>query len=179
MPRSLNKVLLIGYVTEEPKIRTFDSGAKVANITVATNDSRLSKETGQREETTEWNRVVFWNGMANTVETYVHKGSRMYVEGHLSTRTYDKDGQRVYRTEIVADNMIMLDSRGDHGNGGSGSGNSQGGSNGGYTPFSGGNNGGNSNYGSRSAGGSYGNRSANSNYGNRSAGGWNNNHPMD
>ena len=169
MPRSLNKVLLIGYVTDEPKIRTFDSGAKVANITVATNDSRLNKETGQREETTEWNRVVFWNNMANTVESYVHKGSRLYVEGRLSTRNYDKDGQRIYRTEILADNMIMLDSRGDHGNGGSV--NSQGGNPSTYS-FNGG---GNNNYGSRSAGGTYGNSSANNNYGSRSAGGWNSN----
>ena len=111
MARSLNKVILIGYTADEPVIRTFDNGGKVANVTVVTNEF-VRHQDGTSEEIPEWNRIVFWNSTANIVETYVHKGMRLYVEGKLRTRSYtDKTGAKRYTTEIYADNMIMLDSR--------------------------------------------------------------------
>lgn len=111
MARSLNKVILIGYTADDPVIRTFDNGGKVANVTVVTNEF-VRHQDGTSEEIPEWNRIVFWNSTANIVETYVHKGMRLYVEGKLRTRSYtDKTGAKRYTTEIYADNMIMLDSR--------------------------------------------------------------------
>ena len=111
MARSLNKVILIGYTADEPVVRAFDNGGKVANVTVVTNEN-VRHQDGNYEEIPEWNRIVFWNNLANIVETYVHKGMRLYVEGKLRTRSYtDKTGVKRYTTEIYADNMIMLDSR--------------------------------------------------------------------
>lgn len=111
MARSLNKVILIGYAADEPVVKTFDNGGKVANLTVVTNEF-VRHQDGTSEEIPEWNRIVFWNNTANVVDTYVHKGMRLYVEGKLRTRSYtDKNGVKRYTTEIYADNMIMLDSR--------------------------------------------------------------------
>lgn len=112
MPRSLNKVLLIGYIADEPTVRDFPNGNKVARATLVTNELARNPETGGSDEQPEWHRLTFWGNLANTVEGYVHKGTRLYAEGRLKTRNYvDREGIKRYATEIVCDNMIMLDSR--------------------------------------------------------------------
>lgn len=112
MPRSLNKVLLIGYIADEPTVRDFPNGNKVARATLVTNEFARNPETGGSDEQPEWHRLTFWGNLANTVEGYVHKGTRLYAEGRLKTRNYvDREGIKRYATEIVCDNMIMLDSR--------------------------------------------------------------------
>lgn len=114
MARSFNKVFLIGYTADEPVVRTFDNG-KVANLTVVTNESIRRADTGEYEEHPEWNRIVFWNHQANIVESYVHKGMRLFIEGKLRTRSYtDKQGIKRFTTEIISENMIMLDNRGNN-----------------------------------------------------------------
>lgn len=112
MARSFNKVFLIGYAADEPIVKNFDNRGKVANLTVVTNESIRRHESNDYFELPEWNRVVFWNQQADVVERYIHKGSRLFVEGKLRTRSYtDKAGVKRYTTEIVSDNMIMLDNR--------------------------------------------------------------------
>ncbi len=112
MARSFNKVFLIGYAADEPIVRRFENGGKVANLTVVTNESIRRHESNDYFELTEWNRVVFWNQQAEVIERFIHKGSRLFVEGKLRTRSYtDKSGVKRYTTEIVSDNMIMLDTR--------------------------------------------------------------------
>lgn len=114
MPRSLNKVMLIGYIADEPTVRAFSTGNKVANLTLVTNEFSRNAETGQSEEIPEWHRLSCWGKIADIVESYVHKGSRVYAEGRLRTRSYtDKNGIKRYTTEINVDNMILLDSRRD------------------------------------------------------------------
>lgn len=117
MARSLNKVMIIGHVADEPAVRPFANGGKVANISVATNEwSRGSTDENgnqsQGSEVTEWHRISLWNRLADIAESYVHKGSRVYIEGKLRTRSYvDKQNIKRYSTEILADNIILLDSR--------------------------------------------------------------------
>lgn len=112
MARSFNKVFLIGYAADEPILRNFENGGRVANLTVVTSESIRRHESNDYFELTEWNRVVFWNQQADVVGRYIHKGSRLFVEGKLRTRSYtDKSGVKRYTTEIVSDNMIMLDNR--------------------------------------------------------------------
>ena len=112
MARSFNKVFLIGYAADEPILRSFENGGRVANLTVVTSESIRRHESNDYFELTEWNRVVFWNQQADVVGRYIHKGSRLFVEGKLRTRSYtDKSGVKRYTTEIVSDNMIMLDNR--------------------------------------------------------------------
>lgn len=107
---------MIGYIADEPTMHNFSSGSKVAHATLVTNEYGRNQETGQREEVPEWHRVSFWGNLADTVETYVHKGSRLYCEGRLKTRNYtDKEGISRYITEIMVTNMIMLDNRRDGG----------------------------------------------------------------
>lgn len=119
MARSLNKVMLIGYIADEPVIRSTNNGGKVANVTLVTNERVKNQATNDWGDVPEWHRVVFWNRNADTVESFIHKGSRLYVEGHLKTSSYvDKTGVKRYSTEIVCDNMIMLDSRRDSNGGG-------------------------------------------------------------
>ena len=111
---SVNKVILIGNVGKAPEIRSTQSGSKVANLTIATSESWTSKHTGQREEKTEWHRLVVWGKLAEIVEKYIQKGSKIYIEGKLETRKWaDKDGKDQYTTEINVDNLTMLDSKRD------------------------------------------------------------------
>ena len=117
--RGINKVILIGNLGDDPEVRYTPSGTAVANIRMATTDSWKDRNTGERQERTEWHRVVFFSRLAEIVEQYVRKGSKIYVEGRLQTRSWEQEGVKRYTTEIVANEMTMLDSRGDAGGGGS------------------------------------------------------------
>lgn len=113
MARGINKVILIGNLGNDPDVRYTAGGAAVANISVATSESWRDKESGEQQERTEWHRVVFFGRLAEIVSEYLRKGSKVYVEGRLQTRKWqDKDGNDRYSTEIVANEMQMLDSRG-------------------------------------------------------------------
>ncbi|MFC1586643.1 single-stranded DNA-binding protein [Fibrobacterota bacterium] len=117
MSGSLNKVMIIGNLGRDPEIRSTPSGAKVSNFSVATNESYTDKS-GQKVERTEWHRIVMWRGLADIAEKYLRKGSTVYVEGKLQTRSWDdQNGQRRYTTEIIADQMTMLGGRAREGQG--------------------------------------------------------------
>jgi len=127
MARGINKVILIGNCGADPETRYTPSGSAVTNITVATSDQWKDKQSGQTQERTEWHRVVFFNRLAEIAGEYLRKGSKVYIEGSLRTRKWQgQDGQDRYTTEIVANEMQMLDSRGGGG--------PQGESQGGYQP---------------------------------------------
>ena len=109
---SVNKVILVGNLGRDPEVRTFPSGDRVANCTMATTESWKDKNTGERKELTEWHRLVFRGGLAGIVEQYLRKGSQIYVEGSIRTRKYtDKDGAEKSITEISVNEMTMLGSR--------------------------------------------------------------------
>lgn len=113
MARGINKVILIGNLGNDPDVRYTAGGAAVANVSIATSESWRDKETGDQQERTEWHRVVFFGRLAEIVSEYLRKGSKIYVEGRLQTRKWqDKEGNDRYTTEIVANEMQMLDSRG-------------------------------------------------------------------
>jgi len=115
MANSLNKAMVIGNLGKDPEIRTIPSGAKVANFNLATNESYTDKN-GQRVDKTEWHRIVMWRGLADIAEKYLKKGSTVFIEGKLSTRSWnDQNNQKRYTTEIIADNMQMLGGRRDGG----------------------------------------------------------------
>jgi len=108
----LNKVTLIGRLGADPEVRHMPTGGAVANITLATNFRWKDKQTGERKESTEWHRVVFFNRLAEIAGEYLKKGGQVYVEGRLQTRKWQgQDGQDRYTTEIIATEMHMLDSR--------------------------------------------------------------------
>lgn len=109
--RGVNKVILVGIVGNEPECRTMPNGNSVANVSVATSETWKDKNTGDQQERTEWHRVVFFKRLAEIVEQYVKKGSKLYIEGRLQTRSWEQDGIKRYTTEIVANEMQMLDSR--------------------------------------------------------------------
>jgi single-strand DNA-binding protein len=105
----VNKVLLVGNVGKDPEVRHIESGVAVANFPIATNESYKNKS-GERVTNTEWHNIVVWRGLAEVVEKYVKKGSLLYIEGKIRTRSYDdQNGNKRYITEIVADNLKMLD----------------------------------------------------------------------
>ncbi|EKD70186.1 MAG: Single-stranded DNA-binding protein [uncultured bacterium] len=114
MARGINKVILIGNLGRDPEVRYTPNGLAVANITIATSESWKDKQSGEMQERTEWHRVVFYQRLAEIVGEYLRKGSKIYVEGRLQTRKWqDKNtGQDRYTTEIIADTMQMLDSKG-------------------------------------------------------------------
>jgi single-strand DNA-binding protein len=119
MARGVNKVILVGNLGADPEVRYMPNGGAVANVTVATTESWKDKQTGENQEKTEWHRVVFFARLAEIVGEYLKKGSQIYVEGRLQTRKWqDKSGQDRYTTEIVANEMQMLGSRGGGGGGG-------------------------------------------------------------
>jgi single-strand DNA-binding protein len=108
----LNKVTLIGRLGADPEVRYMPSGGAVANISLATNFRWKDKQTGEKKESTEWHRVVFFNRLAEIVGEYLKKGGQVYIEGRLKTRKWqDQNGHDRYTTEIVATEMQMLDSR--------------------------------------------------------------------
>lgn len=111
--RGVNKVILVGNLGNDPEVRYTQSGAAIANISVATSETWKDKQTGQPQERTEWHRVVFFNRLGEIAGEYLKKGSKVYVEGSLRTRKWqDKEGKDRYTTEIVGNEMQMLDSRG-------------------------------------------------------------------
>ncbi len=111
--RGVNKVILIGNLGQDPEVRYMPNGGAVCNLTVATSESWKDKNTGENQERTEWHRIVMYRRLAEIAGEYLKKGSKVYLEGKLQTRKWqDKQGQDRYTTEVVADEMQMLDSRG-------------------------------------------------------------------
>jgi single-strand DNA-binding protein len=108
--RGVNKVILVGNVGSDPECREGGSGV-IANLSVATSDTWKDKNTGEQQERTEWHRIVFFNRLAEVVRDYVKKGTKVYLEGRLQTRSFEQDGVQKYSTEIVANEMQMLDSK--------------------------------------------------------------------
>ena len=118
MARGINKVILVGNLGKDPEVRYSPNGGAVTNITVATSESWKDKNTGEKQEKTEWHRVVFFGKLAEIAGEYLKKGAQIYLEGRLQTRKWqDKEGKDRYTTEIVANEMQMLGSR--EGRGGS------------------------------------------------------------
>lgn len=112
MARGINKVIIVGNTGNDPEMRYTANNSAVANISIATSESWKDKNTGESNERTEWHRIVFFNRLAEIVGEYVKKGSKLYIEGSLRTRKWqDQSGQDRYTTEIVANEMQMLDSR--------------------------------------------------------------------
>jgi single-strand DNA-binding protein len=110
--RGVNKVILVGNAGNDPEFRVMPNGNGVANVSLATSETWKDKTTGDQQEKTEWHRVIFFNRLAEIVEQYIKKGSKLYIEGRLQTRSWEQDGVKRYTTEIVASEMQMLDSRG-------------------------------------------------------------------
>lgn len=109
---SVNKVILVGNLGQDPEVRYTPSGAAVANFSIATTDRWTNKQSGQPEERTEWHRIVVWNKLAELCKEYLHKGRAVYVEGRLQTRSWeDKDGNKRSTTEIVAQTIQFLGNR--------------------------------------------------------------------
>ena len=110
--RGVNKVILIGTLGQDPEVKYTQSGSAITNISVATSEQWTDKNSGQKQERTEWTRVVFLNKLAEIAGEYLRKGSKVYLEGSLKTRKWqDQQGQDRYTTEVVADEMQMLDSK--------------------------------------------------------------------
>ena len=110
---SVNKVILVGNVGKDPEVRHLESGNQVANFSIATTEKYKNKS-GEMVSNTEWHNIVVWRGLAKVVEDYVKKGAQLYIEGKITTRSWDdRDGNKRYTTEIVADNLQMLGRRGD------------------------------------------------------------------
>ena len=134
MARGINKVILVGNLGQDPEVRYSASGSAVATLNIATSEQWTDKQSGQKQERTEWHRVVMFNRLGEIAGEYLKKGSQVYIEGKLQTRKWqDQNGQDRYTTEIVANEMQMLGGRGgsaDFG-GGSNPGAAQGGQQGG------------------------------------------------
>ncbi len=113
MARGVNKVILIGNLGKDPEVRYSPNGGAVTTITLATSESWKDKNTGEQVDKTEWHRVVFFRRLAEVAGEYLKKGSKVFIEGKLQTRKWqDQNGQDRYTTEIVANEMQMLDSKG-------------------------------------------------------------------
>jgi single-strand DNA-binding protein len=113
--RGVNKVILIGNLGTDPEVKYTPEGVPVVNFNLATSESWNNRE-GARQERTEWHRIVMWRKLAEIAGKYLRKGSKIYVEGKLQTRSWDdQNGQKRYTTEVVANEMQMLDSRGEGG----------------------------------------------------------------
>ncbi len=113
MSRGINKVILIGHLGADPEIRYMPSGSAVGNVSIATSESWKDKQTGETQDRTEWHRVCFFNRLAEIVGEYCRKGSKIYIEGRLQTRKWqDQNGVERYTTEIIANEMQMLDGKG-------------------------------------------------------------------
>ena len=111
MGRSVNKVMLIGTLGRDPEVRYMPNGNAVANLTLATDESYKDKTTGQKVEATEWHRVTAYGKLAEIIQQYLAKGAKVYIEGKLRTREWEKDGIKRYTTEIIASDMTMCSSR--------------------------------------------------------------------
>ncbi len=120
MARGINKVILIGNLGADPEVRYSAAGSAVTNARLATTDQWKDRQSGEQQERTEWHRVVFFGRLAEIAGEYLKKGSKVFVEGRLQTRKWQgQDGQDRYTTEIVVNDMQMLDGRGDMAGGGS------------------------------------------------------------
>ncbi len=109
----INKVILIGNLGKDPEVRNLESGAKVANFTLATSETYKNRD-GQKVTQTEWHNIVLWRGLAEIAEKYLQKGNQVFIEGKIRSRSWDdKDGNKRYITEIVGDNLTMLGGRRD------------------------------------------------------------------
>ena len=116
MARGINKVILIGNLGQDPEIRYTQNQKQVANLSIATTESWTDRQTGQKQEKTEWHKVVFFDRLAEVVGQYLKKGSKIYIEGKLQTRKWqNQQGVDQYTTEIVGNEMQMLDGRGEIG----------------------------------------------------------------
>lgn len=112
---SVNMAIVVGFVGDNPKVNTTQSGRKVATFTIATTEKGYTNQNGQQiPDRTEWHNIVCWSKTAEVIEKYVHKGSSVYIQGKLHTRTYEKDGQKHYATEIECETMQMLDRKTDN-----------------------------------------------------------------
>ena len=112
MAGSVNKVILIGNLGRDPEVRHLENGAVVANFSIATSESYRDRNTNELREQTEWHNIVVWRGLAEVVSKYVFKGTKVYIEGKLRSRSYqDKENITRYTTEIVADNLTILTPR--------------------------------------------------------------------
>ena len=108
---SINKVILVGNLGQDPEVKYMPSGGAVTNLSIATTDTWKDKSSGEKRENTEWHRVVFFNRLAEIAGEYLRKGSQVYIEGNLRTRSWEDNGIKKYSTEIVAREMQMLGSR--------------------------------------------------------------------
>lgn len=119
MARGVNKVILIGNLGKDPEVRYMPNGNAVCNVTLATSETWKDKQTGEQKEQTEWHNLTFYRRLAEIAGEYLRKGSKIYVEGRLQTRKWqDKNGNDRYTTEIIANEMQMLDSKGGGGSAG-------------------------------------------------------------
>lgn len=108
----INKVILVGNVGMDPEVRTLETGVKTARVRLATTEKMFNRETRESTDHTEWHTITMWRGLADVVDRYVRKGSQIYIEGRLRTREWtDKDGNKRYSTEILADEMKLLGGR--------------------------------------------------------------------
>jgi single-strand DNA-binding protein len=121
MPKSVNKVILLGNVGKDPEVKFLPSGLPVANLTLATSD-RFKDKAGEWQDRTEWHNLTAYQRTAEIIRDYVKKGSKLYVEGRIQTRSWDDQasGQKKYRTEIIVNDLVLLSGRGE-GDGGGGS----------------------------------------------------------
>ncbi len=109
MAGTVNKVILIGNLGKDPEVRKLESGVTVANFPIATSESYIDKSSGNKKEITDWHDIVVWRGLAEVVEKYVRKGTKVYVEGRLKKRSWqDKEGATRYTTEVLCDNLTIL-----------------------------------------------------------------------
>jgi single-strand DNA-binding protein len=116
----VNKVILVGRLGKDPDVRHLESGAAVANFPIATSETYKDKN-GNKVEQTEWHNIVLWRGLAEIAEKYLQKGKLIYIEGKLRTRSWEKEGVTRYTTEVVGDQMTMLDTKGSDGQSSGGS----------------------------------------------------------
>nr|MBR2109625.1 single-stranded DNA-binding protein [Alistipes sp.] len=111
----INMVILVGNVGLDPEVRTLETGVKVARVRLATTERIFNRQTNETSEHTEWHTITLWRGLAEVVDKFVRKGSQLYIEGRLRSREWERDGQKHYATEIVADDMKLLGRRSDNG----------------------------------------------------------------
>jgi len=111
MARGINKVILIGNLGRDPETRYSQAGNAVTKFSVATSDSWRDRQTGEQQDRTEWHNIVCFSRLAEIASEYLHKGSKVYIEGSLSTSSWEQDGQKRYRTEVIARDFQMLDRR--------------------------------------------------------------------
>jgi len=122
MAKSVNKVILIGNLGKDPEVKYTPSGTAVAKFSLATNE-RFKDKAGEWQDRTEWHNIVAWQRLAEIIGEYVKKGSKIYIEGRLQTSSWDdkESGQKKYKTEVIASDLVLLSGRGEEGGGGGGS----------------------------------------------------------